>query len=366
LIQINHMASETHLPSSVSIKSFKPDSDVTSQLKLHRNEVFGGKVLKSLPSGDALLLVKGKKVIEKTHIPLSEGAFLSLKVEETLPTPTLKLLGIRSTGSNEINISTILSALKENLWEAILQNIENLGLPQAERSRLMELLDDLSHRLFLKPGPDMLKTLIDKSGLSWEAKILKAFINKTIAGDNLNKLISGDLKGLASKLLGLKQEESVLLRKFVSTIENLQLLNHMGLHQERKIFLPIPIQFPNGPFSLGQLLIHLPRKEKDEGGKQRSNKHFFSVTFMLDLSNLGPVRADLAIKGEGIEGRFLLAKEETKSLIENNLTSFICNLRDRGFTIHRMECHLKEPGVIRQSLVKEIVREEFNNICLVA
>jgi flagellar hook-length control protein FliK len=366
LIQINHNSSEPHLPSSVSNKSFKLGSGITSQLKFHKNEVFEGRVLKSLPSGDVLLLVKGKKVIARTHVPLSEGSFLSLKVEKTLPSPTLKLLAIRSAGSNAVDISTILSALKENLWETIHQNIDNLGLPQAESSRLTELLDDLSHRLFLKPGPDMLKTLIDKSGLGWEAKVVKAFINKTITGDNLNKLIGGDLKGLALKLLGLKQEESVLLSKLVSTLENLQLLNHLALHQERKIFIPVPIQFSNGPFSLGQLLIHLPRKDKYKCGKQRDDKHFFSVTFMLDLSNLGPVRADLAIKGEGIEGRFLLAKEETKSLIENNLTSLICNLKDRGFTIHRMECHLKKPEIIRQSLVKEIVKEECNNICLVA
>ncbi|MCD4715483.1 MAG: flagellar hook-length control protein FliK [Desulfobacterales bacterium] len=322
--------------------------------------------MKLLSSGDALLLVKGKSVIAKANIPLSEGTVLALKVQETLPTPTFKLLGIRSTGSNAINLSTILSALKENPWATIYQNIDNLGLPQAEKSRLRELLDDLSHRLFLKPGPDMLKTLIDKSGLSWEAKILKAFINKTIAGDNLNKLIGGDLKGLVSSLLNLKQEEGVLLRKIVSTIENLQLLNHLGLHHDRKLFLPVPIQFPNGPFSMGQLLIHLPRKAKEESGKQRSDKTFFSVTFMLDLSNLGPVRADLAIKGESIEGRFLLAKEDTKLLIENNLASFIGNLKDRGFTIHRMDCQLKEPGIIRHSLIKEIVKEKCNTICLVA
>ena len=140
----------------------------------------------------------------------------------------------------------------------------------------------------------------------------------------------------------------------------------LGLQQERKIFLPIPIQFLNGTFSLGQLLIHLPPKDKNECGKQRVDKDSFRVTFLLDLSNLGPVRADLSITGESIEGRFLLAKEETKSLIENNLISFARNLSDKGFTIHRLECRLKEPGVIRQSLVKEIIKEEFNNICLVA
>ena len=360
------MASERHPPSSVSKISLKPDPGITSLLKLHKNEVLEGKVLKSLSSGNVLLLINGEKVTARTHVPLSEGTVLSLRVEETLQTPVLKVLGIRLTGSDAINISMILSALKENLWESIHENIDQQGLPQAERVQFRELMDDLSLRLFSKSAPDMLRTLIDKSGLSWEAKLLRAFMNKTITVDNLNKLIGGDLKGLVSRFLDLNQETGGLLKRFVSTIENIQILNHIGLEQERKIFLPVPIQFADGLFTLGQLLIHLPRKEKDEGGKQKPDRNVFSITFLLEMSNLGPVRADLAIKGEEIEGRFLLAKKETKSLIETNILSFISNLKDRGFKISHMYCHLKEPGLIRQSLVNEIVQEEGNTICLVA
>lgn len=359
------MASKRHPPSSVSKILLKPDPGITSLLKLHKNEVLEGKVLKSLSSGNALLLINGEKVTARTHVPLSEGTVLSLKVEETLQTPVLKVLGIRLTGSDAINISMILSALKENLWKSIYENIDQQGLPQAERAQFRELMDDLSLRLFSKSPPDMLRTLIDKSGLGWEAKLLRAFMNKTITVDNLNKLIGGDLKGLVSRFLDLNQETGVLLKRFVSTIENIQILNHLGLEQERKIFLPVPIQFADGLFTLGQLLIHLPRKEKDEGGKQKPDRNVFSITFLLEMSNLGPVRADLAIKGEEIEGRFLLAKEETKSLIENNILSFISNLKDRGFKIRHMDCHFKEPGLIRKSLLNEIVQEEGNTICLV-
>ena len=351
---------------SVSKIFLKPDQDLASPPELRTNEVVEGKVLKSFSSGNVLLLIKGKEVTARTHVLLREGSVLSLKVEEIRPTPTLKLLGIRFADSDAINISIILSAMKENLWKSIHENIDHHGLPQAEISRFRELMDDLLLRLSLKSAPDLLKTLIEKSGLSWEAKLRKAFINKTIAGNNLNKLIGGDLKGLVSRFLNLNEGKSVLLKRFVSTIENIQLLNHFGLEHERKIFLPIPIQFSNGLFTVGQLLIHLPQEEKDECGKKRIDKKFFSITFLLELSNLGPVRADLTIKGEEIDGRFLLAKEKTKLLIENNILSFISNLKDRGFTIHHIECHLKEPGIVRKSLVKEIIHEEGSAICLVA
>lgn len=366
MIQINYMSSDRYPPSSVSKKPLKTDSGVASSLKLSKNEVFEGKVLKLLGSNEALLLVKGEKVTARTDVRMSEGDILSLRVEESLPTPTLKLLGIRFAGRSTINVSMILSAMKENLWESISENMDRLGLPQAESARFRELLDELAHRIFLKPGPDMLKILIDKSGLGWEAKLLKALMNKKITGVNLSRLAGGDLKGLVSRFLELNQAGGALLRRFISTIENIQVLNLLGLEEEGKIFLPVPIQFPDGFFTVGQLLIHMPRKAKGKRDKQDSGKNIFNITLLLELSDLGPVRADLAIKEQEIKGRFLITKEETKVLIENNMISFIRNLKDRGFKIHHMECRLKEPGIVRQSLLKEIVKEEGSSICLVA
>ncbi|MDY7034708.1 MAG: flagellar hook-length control protein FliK [Thermodesulfobacteriota bacterium] len=291
---------------------------------------------------------------------------MSFKVAEILPGPILKLIGTKSRAPNAINITAILSALKENLWESVFENINQYGLPENALSRFKELINDLSLRSFLESRPDLLRTIIDRSGLSWEAKLGKTLINKTMSSDHLNKLIEGDLKGLLSKFIAIDEEQGVLLKRLASTIENIQILNQHGLEQGRKIFLPIPLQYPDGLFTIGQLLIHLPEEEKDESLSLKNDKNAFRMAFLLELSNLGPLRSDLIVRKKEIEGVFLISKMEVKSLIEKNIPSFVNNLIKMGFSVPLMECRLKDPAIINQSLIKEMIHEEGNTISLVA
>ena len=346
--------------------SLQPSANSKSILKLFKNEIVEGKVLKSLASGNVLLLIKGRSIMAKTCVPLREGRILSLKVEEILPATILRVLGIKFSDSDAIDISIILSAMKENLWKSISQNINHYGLPKEVLSQFRTLMNDLSLRLFLKSTPDLLKALIDKSGLNWESKLKKALIDKPIKGDNLNKLIKGDLKGLVSRFLALKEEKGVLPRRFISTIENIQLLNRLGLEQDRKIFLPIPIQFSDGLFTVGQLLIRLPQREYDKSISQKTDKNIFRLTFLLELSNLGPLRADLTIQRKRIGCRFLLTRKEAKLLLEKSIPIFISKMKERGFSIHNMGCHIKDPETVKQSLIGEIIPEEGNTLSLIA
>ncbi|MBW1613605.1 MAG: flagellar hook-length control protein FliK [Deltaproteobacteria bacterium] len=362
------MTEVSYPPFSTSKISLQPEANSKSLLKLSKNEVVEGKVLRLFSSGNVSLLIKGRGVMARSYVPLKEGNILSLKVEETEPIPTLKLLGIKFTDSNAINTSSILlSAIKENLWRSTFENINHHGLPKEALSPFKELTHDLSMGLFSRSTPKLLWEIIDKSGLNWEAKLRKIFLGKKIGGAaNLDKLMQGDLKGLTSRLVALKEEDGVFLKRFVSAIKNIQLLNHLGLEQDRKIFIPIPIQFPDGLFTLGQLLIHLGQKEKDGNTRKKSDKNPFRIMFLLELSNLGPLRADLSIKGKEIGGRFLITKEEIKFFIKNNIPSLIKKLKDKGFTVSSIECHLKDPEAVKQSLVEEIIHQEGNTISLVA
>jgi len=353
-------------PSPASKISLEPDAHSKSLLKLLKNEVLEATVLESSSLDKALLLIKGRRVMARTYAPLRQGGVLSLKVQEVSPTPTLKLLGTEFPNSLAIHSSIILSAIKENLWKTIIENINHYGLPKGALSLFRELMNDMSLRLFLKSQPELLRTLIDKSGLSWEAKLRKAVTSKTVGGDNLNRLIQGDLKGQVSRFLALSEEKGVLLKRFISTINNIQLVNRLGLEQDGRIFLPIPIQFPNGLFTVGQLLIHLPQKGSDEHGKRKRDKDVLRITFLLELSNLGPLRADLSIKGKDIEGKFLLTREEAKLLIEESIPIFVSRIKERGFFVRYIECHLKDPEIVKESLIKEIIQEEGNTISLVA
>ena len=178
-------------PSLSSHISLQPGANSKPGLNLRKNEVVQGRVLKSFSSGDVLLLIKGREVKAKSLVPLNEGRVLSLRVEQLSPKPTLKLLGPKFTGPGALKISTILSAIKENLWQSTSANINQYGLPKEALTLFRELMNDLSLRLFLESSPELLRALIEKSGLSWEAKLRKALMNKTIGGDHLDKLLGG-------------------------------------------------------------------------------------------------------------------------------------------------------------------------------
>jgi len=235
-----------HPPSSASNISLHPEAHSKSLLKLSKDEVFEARVLKSFSSDTALLLIKGTRVMARTYAPLREGKVLSLKVEEISPTPTLKLLGIELPDSNTLNISTVLSAIKENLWKSLFENIHLYGLSKKALSLFRELINDLSLRLFLKPPPGLLRILIEKSGLSWEAKLRRLLTNKGIGGDNLNKLVEGDLKGLISRFLALGGEKQVLLKRFVSTIKNISFSISLGLSRTGRFSSQFQFNFPMG------------------------------------------------------------------------------------------------------------------------
>jgi hypothetical protein len=354
------------LSSSASRISLQPENSHQPSLALSKHEIVEGRVLKPLSSGKALLAIKGRQVVAQSSIPFTEGNVLSLKVEETGLLPILKLVGVRPTHTDAVNTTLIVSAIRENLWKSIFEGIHDYGFSRESVSRFHELMDALSSRLFSRSTPELLRGIIDKSGIMWEAKVKNALTHQSIGIDNFNELISGDLKGLMSKLLAAKGEEAVLLERFVSTLENIQILNHLGLEHGRKIFLPVPMQLPGGLFTIGQLLIQLPQRRQDETGNKKVGKDVSRITFLLELSILGPLRADLTIHDRSIEGRFLLTDEEAKSRVEGAIHSLIDRLVKSGFSVNFLECYLKEPEIVTESLIREIIPDEGSTLNLCA
>jgi hypothetical protein len=353
-------------PSSVPKVSLQPGTDYQYLLRLFKDEVVEGKVLESYTLDRALLLLKGKKVHARTHVPLREGSVLSFKVQQVSPTPILRLIGARFTHADAVNGSIILPAIKQNLWREVMENMPQYGLPREALSLFRKLMINLSMRLFAGSSPELLKVFIDQSGFRWEAKLKEMLLNRGIGQGDLNELLARDLKGLSSKFL-VNQEQKGGLERLISTIENVQLLNKFGLEQKGKLFFPIPLQFPDGHFTVGQLLIQLPQSQEDEGKRAREDgKRIFRITFLLELSRLGPLRADLALREKDITGKILITRQEAKSRIEKGLPILVDRMRERGFSIHSMECQLRKREIVTQSLLSEIIQQEGNTISLLA
>jgi hypothetical protein len=356
----------THPQHSEKSISLHIASNLKSLPKLTNNEIIEGRVLKAYPSGQFLISIKGKNVMAISNVPLKRGSVLTLKVEKISSVPVLKILGDGKRDIKAFNIPLILSAIKENLWESLLDSLNSKAVPRGKASLLKGLMNHVTMEIFSEPSQEILRTLIDKSGFRWEWKLKKAALQKNISGADIEKLVETDLKGMASKFFSLDGEKDILLKKLLSTISNIQLLNQQGFERERKIFLPIPIQLPDGLFTVGQLLIYMPKKREDGHAKQKNHDKSFIITFLLTMSKLGPLRADLSMKGNEIGGNFIVTSEKSKQIIENNLPAFVGSIKGKGFTVSAMECHLRDAEEVKKSPIREIFYEEGNTISLIA
>ena len=355
-----------HSPIPESRLSIQFRDNDTSQPQFIKNEIVKGIVLKSISSTSIMLLIKGKRVNANTHIPLSEGSFVTLKVENTHPNPILKLLNIEGKGIDTVNTSIILNGINKNLWKTIIENIDQYAISIKEKEILEELWTDISKKLFPNPTPERLKEFIDHSGMGWENKIRKLLTSETHQPLDIQKLLTSDLKGLISKYITSSSQENELFNGFVSMIQNIQLLNHFAIKEDGKLFIPLPLRFSDGYFTVGQLLIASDRFKGSRRKKREQENGVFRISFFLELSHLGPLRADLAIQNNKISGRFLTVKEKTKKVIEKQLPSFISAFDKRGFSILHLECYLKEPKHVNDTPINEIIPKRSCNISLVA
>lgn len=329
------------------------------------NEIVKGKVLKVIDSETAILLINGRSFTARTRISLKAGDILALKVKELLPVPVFRTMGIQYARPEAANISVILSALKENLWKSVFEKINNGGGSVTERALWSQIVEDLPRKLLNEGRPESLLKMIDRSGIFWEAKLKKVSEQNSVDGKQIRQLIDSDLKGLLSTLISKTEGEDVHAGRLLSALKNLQILNRLGLEQDQKIFIPLPVQLPDGHFIIIQLLFQFSLKEKEDSEKSAGDRKPLKISVLLELSRLGPIRADFTVKKKRIDGMFRVAGRDTLKLVESAIPAFVKNLEDKGFTIQHIGCLHKEPEIVSQPLVREIIQAADCNIDMV-
>jgi len=330
------------------------------------NEIIKGKVLKVLDSETAILLINGRSYTAGTMIALKAGDFLEMKVKELLPVPVLTPVGIQHDRPGVSNISVILSALKENLWKLVYEKISVGPDSITEAALWNQIAKDLPEKLLNDGSSESLRKMIENTGIFWEAKLKNASGQKSIDGNQIRHLIDSDLKGSLLRLISETGGEDLDSLRLLSAMKNIQILDRLGFEQDRKIFLPIPVLLPDGHFIIIQLLFQFPFKEKDVNENSIGEKHSLKISVLLELSKLGPIRADFTIKGKMVEGVFKIAVPETLKLVESGIPAFVKSLEDKELKIQHIGCMLKKPEIVTQPLLLEIIQTTDNNINLVA
>jgi len=179
------------------------------------------------------------------------------------------------------------------------------------------------------------------------------------------RLLELDLKMLLAEFMREGSGKNNILQKLKGVVQKIQYLNQESLEQGGKIFMPLPMQHPDGLFNVAGLLLQFPPWEtKHREGGEAGNKAL-RATLLLDMSRLGPVRAEFTLSGKALEGMFLVANQMARELLEASLPMLTDALNEKGFSIQQMGCFVRQPETVMQPLLQEVVRREESSICLV-
>jgi hypothetical protein len=148
--------------------------------------------------------------------------------------------------------------------------------------------------------------------------------------------------------------------------ENLRSMNLTGSNEGRDIFIPLPVRQPDGHFMVFQLRLRLPRRDSETSEKNSGDKQPFRISLLVELTELGPVRADFSVNEKKVDGTFHAATGKTRKVIEDEVPRFIESLNAQGLSVNCIECVHKCPDEIKRPLILEMVQFSENSIDTVA
>jgi len=82
-------------------------------------------------------------------------------------------------------------------------------------------------------------------------------------------------------------------------------------------------------------------------------KKMVRVSLLLDMSRLGPVRADVSILDKAVTGRFLLENEDTRAFVASMVPVLKKQMADIDFQLLQMDCQVAAPADIAPNCLME-------------
>jgi len=296
------------------------------------------RVIKSIDNNTVVFSVKGEAIQAKVSSNIQEGRVVFLEKLKPGPSPEFRVI----QPDIAQNVRT-LAALAQaeggagafpkliGMMSKILQNVKSNGdeikqLPEPRLEKLMQVIE----RIALKSDevkPDFLNNLVKDGGLSWEKKLAELALNP----ENMQGVIEtqDDIKELILDLLSdsssLSPEVGKTLESALGSLENLQVMNKISTSEAGVFFLPFPIMF-NGSFTFGQIFFDMPEESQAENREKP-----FRVSLILNMTEIGKLRADVSFLKKKISGTVIVSSAETKDLFAENLGDLENSLLAMGF-----------------------------------
>ena len=353
------MISGIHIASSQVVIKKDFGSSKQSLPEFQNNQIVKAKVLQLMPNGKTLILINNHKIMAKTAMLLKPGEQIQLKVLSQKDVTVLKLINpVQQMTTRQIS----------SLVSLFVKNSSSLDITESKVLNIKKLINEISLKSE-KSDKLFLPRLIDKSGISLENKIAnilsetKSELNtntntkiniKTI----LNNLLTQDVKGnILQTLLSSDSQNSPITASmktaasFLETMENFQLLNHQSSDSGR-FLLPFPI-FSDSAFSFGQLLIDTGDKNKTQN---KDGEKLIKLSFLLNMTKLGTLRADFSILKKDITGRFLLQDDEICEYVKSMIPELKQKLENIEYHAFNIECKTAkkeeiQPGAFIETLL---------------
>lgn len=342
------MISGIHIsPSDIIIRKEATKNAVFSSLKSGEKVI--ATVLKTLPENKVQVLIDGKKVIIKSPFLLKEGEKLQVNLMPEEKKQNLKIIPSSESKVPE-KIASLLKLASRADPFANLSKIENKEL--LENLKSISLKSD-------KPDKNFFHRLLNKSGILMEKK-LSTFVTQ-LKGLPLQQEISNIVKSdIKANVLNQLQSSDInlgnlkILAEYAGNIENFQTLNAQS-SDSGKYLIPFPV-LESDSFSSGQLYVDLGGGE-EEKKDQKSENRIINISFLLNMSQLGPLRADFSIYKKAISGTFNFSNIEVCDYFKTMLSELKSRLSKLEYLVQSIECKV----VLKEKLTPISLVESFAN-----
>jgi len=288
----------------------------------------------------------------ESDVFLNKGDILKLNAKDVKSFLTLKesadLENIKTNILSKFPAREILKILEKNPEKSILDFIQSAT--KADIKGNFKTLDKILDN-FVKP-------------LNIESNEIKASVKYFLGSsfENFEK----DFESLKENLLKLKSENPSLkfedlndvvdkTDKFLESMRDQKNLNSLKFSDSSKMYFFLPFNGSEARF--GEFLIEQGKK------KQNGTKELRAVV-RLDMSKLGLLMADLRLNDKVLNIFFGVEFSLSKKIIESGFKNFRKSLKSVGFNEVSVYCSVVEAKKIKESLIKDFLKEKNQNSSL--
>ena len=350
-------------PQSIFQAALKLIDAPQTDIVFKKGDLVEGEVLKTISKSQALVKLSGIELVALTESKLLQGQKIVGRVASVSPQITINLL--QGESAKELKTNQLMRLLMPSkvpmgkAFDNIISMAKNGGLPPNIQTVIDTLASEIKNHASIDletVTPDKVKSAVKTSGLHLESS-LKSALEAKAPGNSIKAIAGGNMKtsigramievetyiarqdrqaqtmpDTAAKELTRASESVKILREAYNNIELNQLLNSSAKEKDGIGKVPLLYQLP----FLEGLNMETARvyvQHRDEGRNLGNNEsgEDSTVVFMLDMSQVGPVRVDVHVGHAKVAGSIYVLNDTVVKHVKESLPSLVEHLEEVGY-----------------------------------